>query len=87
MADTNVYKSLGLNGGEYINDTATHTIDAFAIQFTEDSVLGTGNVVNIDNIDDLETGQDATTFAKGDVIYGAFTTVQLASGACIAYKR
>lgn len=87
MADTNVYKSLGLNGGKYINDTSVHTINAFAVHFTEDSVLAAGNVVNIENIDDLETGQDATTFSKGDVIYGSWSAVQLTSGACIAYKK
>lgn len=87
MADTNVYKSLGLNGGKYINDTSVHTINAFAVHFTEDSVLAAGNVVNIDNIDALEAESPAITFSKGDVIYGSWSAVQLTSGACIAYKK
>lgn len=81
----NEYRGLGLNGGEYINDTAAHTGDFFCIVATEDTVLASVTS-NIDNIADLCTGQDATTLSANTVIYGRITSVTLTSGAVIAYK-
>lgn len=81
----NEYRGLGLNGGEYINDTATHTGDFFCIVATEDTVLASVTS-NIDNIADLCTGQDATTLSANTAIYGRITSVTLTSGAIIAYK-
>ena len=50
MASTSEYRGLGLNGGEYINDTAVHTGNWFAIQATEASVLAAqaSNFTSID---------------------------------------
>ena len=79
------YRGLGLNGGAYINDTATHTGNWFAIQATEDTVLAT-QASNITNLDDICTGQDATELAANTVLYGNFTSVTLTSGAVIAYN-
>ena len=79
------YRGLGLNGGEYINDTAAHTGNFFAIQATEDTVLAV-QASNITNLDDICTGQDATTLAANTAIYGRITGIQLTSGAVIAYK-
>lgn len=81
----NEYRGLGLNGGEYINDTAAHTGDFFCIVATEDTVLASVTS-NIDNIADLCTGQDATTLPANTAIYGRITSVTLTSGAVIAYK-
>jgi len=81
----NEYRGLGLNGGEYINDTAAHTGDFFCITATEDTVLAS-ITSNIDNIADLCTGEDATTLAANTAIYGRITSVTLTSGAIIAYK-
>lgn len=81
----NEYRGLGLNGGEYINDTAAHTGDFFCIVATEDTVLASVTS-NIDNIADLCTGQDATTLPTNTAIYGRITSVTLTSGAVIAYK-
>ena len=81
----NEYRGLGLNGGEYINDTAAHTGDFFCIVATEDTVLASVTS-NIDNIADLCTGQDATTLSANTTIYGRITSVTLTSGAVIAYK-
>jgi hypothetical protein len=81
----NEYRGLGLNGGEYINDTAAHTGDFFCIVATEDTVLASVTS-NIDNIADLCTGQDATTLSANTAIYGRITSVTLTSGAIIAYK-
>ena len=33
------YRGLGLNGGEYINDTAAHAGKFFAVLATEDTVI------------------------------------------------
>ena len=52
MGSTSEYRGLGLNGGEYINDTAAHSGNFFAIQATEDTVLAaqTSNITNLDDI-------------------------------------
>lgn len=81
----NEYRGLGLNGGEYINDTVAHTGNFFAIQATEETVLAAQSS-NITNLDDICTGQDATALAAGTVICGNFTSVTLTSGAVIAYN-
>lgn len=87
MASTSEYRGLGLNGGIYINNTAVHnnTNGWFAIQATEDSVLAAQSS-NITNLDDICTGQDATTLTAGMVLYGNFTSIDLTSGAVIAYN-
>ena len=79
------YRGLGLNGGSYLNDTATHTGTWFAIQATEDTVLAT-QASNITNLADICHGQDATSRAANTVIYGNFTSIDLQSGAVIAYN-
>lgn len=79
------YRGLGLNGGEYINDTASHTGDFFCIVAMEDTVLASVTS-NIDNIADLCTGQDATTLTANTAIYGRITGITLTGGAVIAYK-
>ena len=79
------YRGLGLNGGAYINDTATHTGNWFAIQATETTVLAT-QASNITNLDDICTGEDATELAANTVLYGNFTSIDLTSGAVIAYN-
>ena len=79
------YRGLGLNGGIYVNDTAAHTGNFFAIQATETTVLAT-QASNITNLDDICTGQDGTTLSAGTVLYGNFTSIDLTSGAVIAYN-
>ena len=79
------YRGLGLNGGSYINDTAVHTGTWFAIQATEATVLAAQSS-NITNLDDICHGQDATSLAANTVIYGNFTSIDLQSGAVIAYN-
>ena len=85
MSSTNEYRGLGLNGGEYINDTAAHAGSFFAIQATEDTVLAAQSS-NITNLDDICTGQDGTTLTAGTVLYGNFSSITLTSGAVIAYN-
>ena len=77
------YRGLGLNGGSYVNDTAVHTGNWFAIQATEATVLA-AQASNITNLTNIVT--DATSLAAGTVLYGNFTSVTLASGAVIAYN-
>ena len=79
------YRGLGLNGGQYINSTDVTTGTWFAIQATEDTVLA-AQASNITNLDDICTGQDGTTLAANTVIYGHFTSIDLTSGAVIAYN-
>ena len=87
MASTSEYRGLGLNGGIYINgtDVVTNSNGWFAIQATEDTVLA-AQASNITNLDDICTGQDATTLSAGTVLYGNFTSITLTSGAVIAYN-
>jgi hypothetical protein len=85
MASTSEYRGLGLNGGAYLNDTATHTGNWFALQATVATVIAT-QASNITNLDDICTGQDATELAAGTVLYGSFTSIDLTSGAVIAYN-
>mgnify|MGYP003638892484 CR=1 FL=1 len=85
MASTSEYRGLGLNGGIYINGTDVVTGTWFAIQATEATVLA-AQASNITNLDDICTGQDATELAAGMVLYGSFTSIDLTSGAVIAYN-
>ena len=85
MASTSEYRGLGLNGGAYLNDTAVHTGNWFAIQATETTVLA-AQASNITNLDDICTGQAGTTLSAGMVLYGNFTSIDLTSGAVIAYN-
>ena len=79
------YRGLGLNGGIYINDTAIHTGKFFAIQATEATVLA-AQASNITNLSNICHGTDATELAAGTVLYGNFTSIDLQSGAVIAYN-
>jgi len=79
------YRGLGLNGGEYINDTAVHTGKWFAIVATEDTVIAS-ITSNVTNLSDICTGQDATTLAANTAIYGNISSITLTSGAIIAYN-
>ena len=67
-ASVNVYNLSGGNGGDYVNGAGPHTGDYYAIQFTADSqiVAWTGNITGVPT---------AETFAKGDVLYGRWTSV------------
>jgi hypothetical protein len=79
------YRGLGLNGGTYINGTDVVTGRFFAIQATEDTVIQ-AQASNITNLDNLCQPVDNTTLSAGTVIYGNFTSIDLTSGAVIAYN-
>lgn len=81
----NEYRGLGLNGGEYINDTAAHTGDFFCIMATEDTVIDS-ITSNVENLGNITASQDNTTLSANTAIYGRITSVTLSSGAVIAYK-
>jgi hypothetical protein len=74
--------AFGLTGFEYINNTAAHTGDFFAIQFIEDTVIAaitanpalTGNAFVGD------------TFPAGLTIYCQHSSITLTSGRVICYK-
>lgn len=72
---------IGQYGASFINDVAVHnnTRGWFAIQILETTVFDS----LISNWDTPPTGY---AFTKDHVIYGNFTSIQLASGAVLAYK-
>lgn len=80
---SNEYRGLGLNGGEYVNDTTAKTGDWFAIVATEDTVLASidSNVTNLNSI------ASSTVLSANTAIYGSIKGFQLTSGAVIAYNR
>ena len=84
---TSEYRGLGLNGGIYINGTAvvTNSNGWFAIQATEDTVIQ-AQASNITNLDNICQPVDNITLAAGTVLYGNFTSIDLTSGAVIAYN-
>ena len=87
MASTSEYRGLGLNGGQYINstDVTTNANGWFAIQATEDTVIQ-AQASNITNLDNICQPVDNITLAAGTVLYGNFTSIDLTSGAVIAYN-
>tara|TARA_R110002110_G_scaffold375350_2_gene585085 strand:- start:796 stop:1062 length:267 start_codon:yes stop_codon:yes gene_type:complete len=87
MASTSEYRGLGLNGGQYINSTAvtTNANGWFAIQATEDTVIQ-AQASNITDLDNICQPVDNITLAAGMVLYGNFTSIDLTSGAVIAYN-
>jgi hypothetical protein len=80
------YRGLGLNGGEYINDTAVHTGTWFAIQVVVAAIIQTqsSNITNLDNVCQPVAG--GISLVAGTVLYGHFTSIDLTSGAVIAYN-
>lgn len=85
MASTSEYRGLGLNGGIYINGTDVVTGKFFAIQATEDTVIQ-AQASNITNLDNICQPVDNVTLSAGTVLYGNFTSIDLTSGAVIAYN-
>ena len=87
MASTSEYRGLGLNGGQYINstDVTTNANGWFAIQATEDTVIQ-AQASNITNLDNICQPVDNITLSAGTVLYGNFTSIDLTSGAVIAYN-
>ena len=79
------YRGLGLNGGEYINNTAAHAGKFFAVLATEDTVIAS-ITSNIDNLSDITNSQDGTILSANTAIYGNISSIQLTSGAVIAYN-
>ena len=85
MASTSEYRGLGLNGGIYINGTDVVTGNWFAIQATEATVIQAQSS-NITDLDNICQPVDNITLAAGMVLYGSFTSIDLTSGAIIAYN-
>jgi len=72
---------IGQSGATFINDLGVYnnTRGWFAIQILDPAVFDS----LISNWDSPPTG---FVFAKDHVVYGKFTSIQLASGAVLAYK-
>jgi hypothetical protein len=85
MGQVNVYNLSGAGGSKYITAAGPHTGDFYAIQFVAASTI-TALTGNMEGAADLVT--DAVAFAKGDVIYGTFSSVTFsAASQAILYKR
>ena len=67
------------NGSELISDTAVHNGAYTSIAMRTDTVFTalTGN----------HTGWAGATYPAGFVLNGAFSSIQLASGSVVAYRR
>jgi len=72
---------LGQGGSTLITDTSAHTGTYVAITFLEATTF---TALTDANRDGNTIGSQ--TFPVGATIYGTFTSITLASGACIAYK-
>jgi hypothetical protein len=85
---TSEYRGVGLNGGEFISDTTSHTGRWFSIVSLEDTTQITSISGNITNLGDATTGGGSTvTLTKNTALYGAFDEITLAAGSVIAYNR
>ena len=83
----NEYRGVGLNGGEFISNTASHTGRWFSIVALENTTI-TSISGNIENISDLTTGGSSPlTLSANTALYGAFDEITLATGSVIVYNR
>ena len=85
--------TIGQDGGNVITDTSIHTVPDvalrpnqcwFAVQVIADAVFNTSGTVT--NLTDF-SGLSGVTISAGQIIYGRFTSIQLASGKVIAYQK
>ena len=83
MGQVSVYNLSGGNGSTYVTAAGPHTGDFFAIQFVADTQID-GLVGNMTGSADLIA--DNVVFAKGDVVYGRFSSGTIDSaGQAILY--
>ncbi|MCX6376850.1 MAG: hypothetical protein NTU88_12600 [Armatimonadetes bacterium] len=78
----NIIPLLGERGSDEIADTGAYTGKWSAIQMHADSVFATLTAVNRTTHGSVS----GKTYAKGEVIFGAFTEITLASGWVEAYN-
>ena len=83
----NEYRGVGLNGGKFISDTASHTGRWFSIVAMEDTTITSisGNIEGISDI--IVGGSSPLTLSANTALYGAFDEITLATGSVIAYNR
>ena len=83
----NEYRGVGLNGGKFISDTASHTGRWFSIVAMEDTTI-TSISGNIEGISDITAGGSSPlTLSANTALYGAYEEITLATGSVIAYNR
>lgn len=83
----NEYRGVGLNGGEFISDTASHTGRWFSIVAMENTTI-TSISGNIEGISEITTGGSSPlTLSANTALYGAYEEITLATGSVIAYNR
>ena len=82
--------ALGQGGAKFISDNAEHTGNFVAIQCLEDTVFATltpADTTNGYGVGSYNGNSMASeTISAGITIYGRWTTIDLTSGAVIAYK-
>jgi hypothetical protein len=83
----NEYRGVGLNGGKFISDTASHTGRWFSIVAMENTTITSisGNIEGISDI--IVGGSSPLTLSVNTALYGAFDEITLATGSVIAYNR
>jgi hypothetical protein len=83
----NEYRGVGLNGGKFISDTASHTGRWFSIVAMENTTITSisGNIEGISDI--IVGGSSPLTLSTNTALYGAFDEITLATGSVIAYNR
>jgi hypothetical protein len=78
----NIIPLLGERGSDEIADTSPHTGSWSAIQMHADTIFATLTAVNRTTYGSVS----GKTYAKGEVIFGAFTAITLTSGWVEAYN-
>ena len=82
-----ILSSMGQAGAILINDTSVITGSFRAIQVLADATFTTLTADHTTNDDSTQSvGADYGTLLTGQVIFGKFTAITLASGRVIAYK-
>jgi len=78
------HRSHGLNGGEIIDDTASHTGgDWYCFVVLEAAVLTSSTADGVTN----EAGRAGLTLGEGTWHFGPFTQIELASGVVQMFNR
>ena len=78
-------QDFGKNGAIFINDTANHDDEYYAIQGINSAGLDcTSGTTFGSGMTDFDAD---FTIPNGAIIYGHFTRVKLTGGSCIAYKK
>jgi hypothetical protein len=77
-------QDFGKNGAIFIDDTAAHTDEYYAIQGINSAGI---DVSGCTFASGMEAFDADFTIPNGCIIYGHFSKITLTAGSCIAYKK